>query len=59
VVIFGDPNNGTAVTGISAAKTLVVCHTGNSICQHGDQVLKHHITVWPLKLGRAFLRLIG
>jgi hypothetical protein len=47
VVIFGDPNNGTAVAGISAAKTLVICHTGDNICQHGDQVLQPHLTVLP------------
>ncbi|KAN0095405.1 carbohydrate esterase family 5 protein [Hyaloscypha variabilis] len=44
VVIFGDPNNGTAVAGIPAAKTLVICHTGDNICQHGDQVLEPHLT---------------
>jgi len=48
VVIFGDPNNGTAVAGISAAKTLVICHTGDNICQHGDQVLQPHLTVSPV-----------
>jgi len=47
VVIFGDPNNGTAVAGISAEKTLVICHTGDNICQHGDQVLQPHLTVSP------------
>jgi cutinase len=50
VVIFGDPNNGTAVTGISATKTLVICHTGDNICQHGDQVLQPHLTVTPPSL---------
>ncbi|PMD18217.1 carbohydrate esterase family 5 protein [Hyaloscypha hepaticicola] len=44
VVIFGDPNNGTSVAGISAAKTLVICHTGDNICQHDDQVLEPHLT---------------
>jgi hypothetical protein len=50
VVIFGDPNNGTAVAGVSAAKTLVICHTGDNICQHGNQVLQPHLTVRPLSL---------
>lgn len=55
VVIFGDPNNGTAVAGISAAKTLVICHTGDNICQHYDQVLEPHLTVSILALRRRFL----
>jgi cutinase len=44
VVIFGDPNNGTAVGAISAAKTEVICHTGDDICAHGDLVLEPHLT---------------
>ncbi len=55
MVIFGDPNNGTAVSGISAAKTLVICHTGDNICQHGDQILEPHLTVRSLALRQAFL----
>jgi len=48
VVIFGDPNNGTAVAGIPASKTLIICHTGDDICAHGDQVLEPHLTVTPV-----------
>jgi cutinase len=44
VVIFGDPDDGEAVAGASAAKTLVVCHTGDNICQHGDLILVPHLT---------------
>jgi len=55
VVIFGDPNNGTSVAGISAAKTLVICHTEDNICQHDDQVLEPHLTVSILALRRRFL----
>jgi cutinase len=57
VVIFGDPNNGTAVAGISAAKTLVICHAGDNICQHGDQVLQPHLTVEPLPPSLSLLSL--
>lgn len=44
VLIFGDPMNGTAVGSISAAKTKVICHTGDNICQGGDSILQPHLT---------------
>lgn len=44
VVIFGDPDDGTAVTGASASKTLVICHADDNICQHGDLILLAHLT---------------
>ncbi|KAJ7724919.1 cutinase [Mycena metata] len=43
-VIFGDPDDGQAVAGISAANTKVICHTGDDICLHGDEVLPPHLT---------------
>ncbi|KAJ7068759.1 cutinase [Mycena amicta] len=43
-VIFGDPDNGQAVTGVSAASTMVICHKGDNICQGGDLVLAPHLT---------------
>ncbi|KAJ7167654.1 cutinase [Mycena filopes] len=43
-VIFGDPDNGQAVAGISAANTKVICHTGDDICLHGDLILAPHLT---------------
>ncbi|RDW84482.1 hypothetical protein BP6252_02072 [Coleophoma cylindrospora] len=43
-VIFGDPDNGAAVTGLSAANTKVICHTGDNICAHGDLILTPHLT---------------
>ncbi|KAF9258681.1 cutA, cutinase A [Marasmius fiardii PR-910] len=43
-VIFGDPDNGQAVTGVSADKTKIVCHTGDNICAGGDLVLAPHLT---------------
>lgn len=44
VVIFGDPDDGEAVTGVSAAQTKVICHAGDNICQHGDLILLPHLT---------------
>ncbi|PVH78152.1 carbohydrate esterase family 5 protein [Cadophora sp. DSE1049] len=43
VVIFGDPNNGKAVAN-AEAKTLVVCHPGDNICDGGDLILVEHLT---------------
>ncbi|PSS00568.1 cutinase [Coniella lustricola] len=43
-VIFGDPDNGAAVAGVPAAKTKVICHAGDNICQHGDLILTPHLT---------------
>ena len=44
VVIFGDPDNGQEVQGVPSSKTLVVCHDGDNICQHGDLILLPHLT---------------
>lgn len=44
VVLFGDPMNGTAVAGVEATRTLVVCHKGDDICQGGDSIKKAHLT---------------
>ncbi|KAM0815334.1 putative Cutinase [Seiridium cardinale] len=43
-VIFGDPDNGDAVQGVSSANTKVICHTGDNICQGGDLILAPHLT---------------
>ncbi|KAJ7617521.1 cutinase precursor [Mycena polygramma] len=43
-VIFGDPDNGSPVQGVSAANTDVICHTGDDICLGGDLVLPPHLT---------------
>ncbi|KAJ6585375.1 cutinase [Mycena capillaripes] len=43
-VIFGDPDDGEAVQGISSANTDVICHTGDDICLHGDLILPAHLT---------------
>lgn len=43
-VIFGDPLNGTAVAGVPKANTLIVCHDGDNICEHGDTIKQAHLT---------------
>ncbi|KAF7348256.1 Cutinase [Mycena sanguinolenta] len=43
-VIFGDPDDGEAVQGVSASKTDVICHVGDDICLHGDLILEPHLT---------------
>ncbi|KUJ12382.1 carbohydrate esterase family 5 protein [Mollisia scopiformis] len=42
-VLFGDPYYGSAVQGVPTYKTLVLCHTGDDICAHGDLVLGAHM----------------
>ena len=43
VVIFGDPDDGEAVGSIPSSKVLIICHTGDDICAHGDLVLPPHL----------------
>ncbi len=43
-VIFGDPNNGLPIAQVDAAKSLVVCHSDDNICQQGDLILPAHLT---------------
>ncbi|KAJ6616220.1 cutinase [Mycena sp. CBHHK59/15] len=51
-VIFGDPDDGQAVAGISADDTKIICHTGDDICAHGDLILPPHLT-YGLDAGSA------
>ncbi|PBP15993.1 cutinase [Diplocarpon rosae] len=44
VVIFGDPDRGQPVSGIEAARTMVICHPGDNICDGGDVILLPHLT---------------
>ncbi|KAJ6555197.1 cutinase [Mycena vulgaris] len=44
VVIFGDPDNGQSVQGVSSSNVKVICHVGDDICLHGDLVLLPHLT---------------
>jgi cutinase len=37
-------DNGEAVQGATAQNTLVICHTGDDICLHGDLILVPHLT---------------
>ncbi|KAH9209030.1 putative cutinase [Leptodontidium sp. 2 PMI_412] len=43
VVIFGDPQSQTPVTG-AENKTLVICHSDDNICSNGDLILPAHLT---------------
>ncbi|KAK1976648.1 cutinase [Colletotrichum cereale] len=43
-VIFGDPLNGKPVQGVPAAKTKVICHNGDNICEGGNQIRRAHLT---------------
>lgn len=43
-IIFGDPMNGTAVAGVPAAKTKIICHSGDNICKGGDFILAAHLS---------------
>ncbi|TVY83462.1 Cutinase [Lachnellula suecica] len=43
-IIFGDPDNGTAVGTIPAAKTKIICHATDNICMGGDTILAAHLT---------------
>ncbi|WYZ37051.1 hypothetical protein EsH8_II_000557 [Colletotrichum jinshuiense] len=43
-VIFGDPLNGQPVQGVDAAKTKVICHDGDNICEGGNQIKRAHLT---------------
>ncbi|THV08262.1 cutA, cutinase A [Dendrothele bispora CBS 962.96] len=43
-VIFGDPDFGDPVAGVSADRTKVICHIGDDICAHGDLILPPHLT---------------
>jgi cutinase len=44
VVIFGDPDYPKPVANIAASKVMVICHTGDNICQGGDLILPAHLT---------------
>ncbi|KAI9329016.1 cutinase [Zopfochytrium polystomum] len=52
-VIFGDPNNGTAVTNLAPAKTKVICHPDDNICQQGIVILPAHLTYGNLNAAEA------
>ncbi|KAJ7439217.1 cutinase [Mycena latifolia] len=44
VVIFGDPDNGQVVQGVSSSNVDVICHVGDDICLGGDLILAPHLT---------------
>lgn len=37
-------DNGTAIAGVSSDNTLIICHDGDNICEHGDLILLPHLT---------------
>ncbi|OHF01479.1 cutinase [Colletotrichum orchidophilum] len=43
VVLFGDPLGGKAIDGVDPTKLLVICHTGDNICQGGDFIFNTHL----------------
>ncbi|KAK6224703.1 cutinase [Colletotrichum tabaci] len=43
VVLFGDPLGGAAVPGVDGTRLLVVCHTGDNICQGGNFIFSPHL----------------
>ena len=46
-------DNGTAIQGVTAPKTLVICHSGDNICQHGNEILPAHLTYGQQNSGQA------
>ncbi|KAF2162193.1 carbohydrate esterase family 5 protein [Zasmidium cellare ATCC 36951] len=44
VVIFGDPDNGEQVQGVSPDRVLVLCDPLDNICYHGFLVLPAHLS---------------
>lgn len=43
-VMFGDPNQHEAVSGIDASRVKVFCHVGDDACNHGALLLPPHLT---------------
>ena len=58
VVLFGDPKNGTALNGVDAKKVLTICHTGDDICQGGDDVGLAHLN-YSADAGTAAMFALG
>jgi cutinase len=44
VVIFGDPDSTQLVQGVSPSRTLIICHSGDDICQNGIIIPVEHLT---------------
>jgi cutinase len=43
VVLFGDPDDGSAFGSVPASKVSTDCHLGDDICLHGDLILLPHL----------------
>ncbi|ORY55273.1 cutinase-domain-containing protein [Pseudomassariella vexata] len=50
---FGDPDNGQPVQGVPAAKTKIICHADDNICQGGSQIKQAHLTYGKQDAGEA------
>ncbi|KAF9072880.1 cutinase [Rhodocollybia butyracea] len=44
IVMFGDPDDGQAVAGVSQSIVDVFCNAGDDICEGGDMILPAHLT---------------
>ncbi|KUJ10260.1 cutinase-domain-containing protein [Mollisia scopiformis] len=58
VVLFGDPKNGTAVSGVDASKVMTFCNPGDDICQGGDLITLSHLN-YSLDAGSAAMFALG
>ncbi|TVY26156.1 Cutinase [Lachnellula hyalina] len=43
VVVFGDPDNGTAIANVDPSKVKTFCNVGDNICVNGDLILVPHL----------------
>ncbi|TVY18302.1 Cutinase [Lachnellula arida] len=43
VVVFGDPDNGTAIANVDSSKVKTFCSVGDDICVDGDFILPPHL----------------
>ncbi|KAI9054794.1 hypothetical protein LZ554_001941 [Drepanopeziza brunnea f. sp. 'monogermtubi'] len=44
IVMFGDPQNGTAISGVDGSRVMTVCHAGDDICKGGAKVTADHLS---------------
>jgi len=58
VVLFGDPKNGTAITGVDAKRVLTVCHAKDDICAGGDAIGLAHLD-YAKNAGQAAMFALG
>lgn len=44
VVLFGDPDDGQAISNVDSSNVYTVCHSGDDICDDGDIITVYHLT---------------